>query len=247
VRRRVIAVIPARLGSTRFPRKVLHLWHGKPLLSYLLKDLARSKVLDRLVVATDSREVEEVLGQYQIEVVRTSRRHRTGSDRVAEVMKKIGGEVFVNIQADNIGLTAPGLDRVIRLFLNERRCPMATLARRIEDDEELFDPNSVKLVVDAHDRALWFSRYPLPYLQGATKGKRWQQFRFLHHIGVYLFRAAALERFASWPRTELEKAESLEQLRILENHEKLKVFHTRMKAVSIDSPSDLKKLDRLYR
>jgi 3-deoxy-manno-octulosonate cytidylyltransferase (CMP-KDO synthetase) len=247
VKRRVIAVIPARLGSTRFPRKVLHLWHGKPLLSYLVKDLSRSKLIDRLVIATDSREIERELSSYDIEVVRTSKRHRTGSDRVAEVMSKIGGDLIINIQADNIGLTAPGLDRVIKRFLDEPRCSFATLARRIEDDSELFDPNSVKLVTDADNYALWFSRSPLPFMQGASEGERWRQFRFLHHIGVYLFRAAALKRFASWPRSPLEKAESLEQLRILENREKLRVFHTRMKAVSIDAPADLKKLDRLYK
>ena len=247
MKRRVIAVVPARLESTRFPRKVLHLWRGKPLLSYLVRDLARSRVIDRLVVATDSREVQDVLARFDVETVRTSSRHRTGSDRAAEVMSKLGGSVCVNVQADNIGLTASGLDRALRRFLEEPRCSFATLARRIEDDDELFDPNSVKLVTDADDHALWFSRSPLPFLQGAVEGERWRQYRFLHHVGVYMFRAAALKRFASWPRSPLEKAESLEQLRILENRGRLRVFHTRMKALSIDTPADLKKLDRLYR
>jgi 3-deoxy-manno-octulosonate cytidylyltransferase (CMP-KDO synthetase) len=243
MKRKIVAVVPARLGSTRFPGKVLHPWRGKPLLSHLLDELKRCRRIDRLIVATDSAEIEATLGDREVEVVRTSKRHRTGSDRVAEVMAKVRGDVYVNIQADNIGLKARGLDLILDRFLNDPGSRFGTVARRIDSDDELFDPNSVKLVMDQNQRALWFSRYPLPYLQAADDGERWRQYRYYHHIGIYLFRAAALKQYAGWHRGNLEKAESLEQLRILENGEPLKVFLTRMKALSIDRPEDLKKLD----
>ncbi len=247
MKRRVVAVIPARLGSTRFPRKVLHPWRGKPLLSHLLDELKRCKQIDQLVVATDSAEIEATLNDRDIDVVRTSKRHRTGTDRVAEVMESVKGDLVLNIQADNIGLKARGLDLIIERFAADRQNRFGTVARSIDNDSELSDPNSVKLVMDRDQRALWFSRYPLPYLQAADRGERWRQYRYYHHIGVYLFRAEALRQFAGWRRGSLEKAESLEQLRILENGESLKVFLTKMKALSIDRPEDLKKLDRPYK
>ena len=247
MRRRVVAVVPARLGSSRFPRKVLHPWRGKPLISYLLDELKRCRRIDHLVVATDSAEIETNLNDREVEVIRTSKRHRTGTDRVAEVMEKVRGDLIINIQADNIGLKARGLDLIIDRFVADRKSRFGTIARSIDNDEELSDPNTVKLVMDRDHSALWFSRYPLPYLQTAKSGERWRQYRYYHHIGVYLFRSTALRQFAGWRRGSLEKAESLEQLRILENGERLKVFLTKMKALSIDTPEDLKKLDRRYR
>lgn len=242
----VTAVVPARLESSRFPGKVIHGYRGRPLLMYLLDDLRGSRQIDRLVVATDSREVKAALTDYNVEVVMTSRRHRTGSDRVAEVMREIGGDIIVNIQGDNFGLKGRLLDRVISKMKRSRSIEYATLGRKLTDDDELFDPNVVKLVADKNDRVLWFSRYPLPYLQRAGRSSRVDQWPFIGHIGVYFFRRAALTRFASWKRTKLEKAESLEQLRILENGGQIHLFKTRLHTISVDTRSDLKKLDDLY-
>jgi len=243
----VTAVVPARLESSRFPGKVLYPYRGRPLLAYLLDDLRGSRQIDRLVVATDSHEVKAALADCGVEVIMTSRRHRTGSDRTAEVMRKIGGDIIVNIQADNFGLNSRLLDRVIEQMKHHRSIQYATLGRRLTDDDELFDPNMVKLLADKQDRVLWFSRYPLPYLQHPKRGRRVSQWPFLGHIGVYFFRRAALGAFATWKRTPLEKAESLEQLRILENGGIMQLFRTRTRTVSVDSVNDLKKLDGLYR
>ena len=243
----VVAVVPARLNSSRFAGKVIFPHRGKPLLTYLLKEIARSKRIGRVVVATDSREVRKALENVEVEVQMTSTRHRTGSDRAAEVVGKIGGDIIVNIQADNFGLKAAVLDRIIDKLIQNRRIEFATIARRIESDAELFDPSVVKVVTGRDGRALWFSRFPLPYLQKTSRGRRVGQFPFYHHIGVYFFRRAALMRFAAWKRTPMEKAESLEQLRILENGHDLTVFKTSMKSVSVDTPRDLKKIDKLYR
>ncbi len=244
---RVLAVIPARLGSRRFSNKVIYPLFGKPLLFYVHSEVRRAKSIDRVVIATDSDEIAAVAEGFGAEVVRTSRRHRTGSDRVAEVAGKIGGDIVINIQADNFGLKGSVLDSLVKRMADDGKIKYATLARKVDSDSELFSPNLVKVVTDADDNALWFSRYPLPFLQGAGPGKRYSQFGFLGHIGIYGFRRKALEKFASWKRSPMEKAESLEQLRILENGEKIKVFRTKMDSVEVNSRSDLKKLKRIYK
>ncbi len=243
---RVLAVIPARLGSTRFDRKVIHPWKGRPLLVWLTDELARSREIDRLIVATDSEEVRRAIDT-DVEVMMTSKRHRTGSDRAAEVHARVGGELVLNIQADNFGLKGAVLDRVIARFRNDHPVQFATMARRVNDDEDLFDPDTVKVVMDKDHRALWFSRYPLPYVRGASDGERFRQYCYWCHIGVYLFRAVGLQRFARWPRSGLEKAESLEQLRVLENGCTMQVYRTRARIVSVDTRQDLKKLERWHK
>ncbi|MEA3297639.1 MAG: 3-deoxy-manno-octulosonate cytidylyltransferase, partial [candidate division Zixibacteria bacterium] len=182
---------------------------------------------------------------FDVEVMMTSAKHRTGSDRTAEVMKRIGGDIIVNIQADNFGLKAAVLDRTIEKLKKKRSIRFATLARRIRSDEELFNPNTVKVLIGKDGCARWFSRLPVPYLQHAKKGVRADQFGFYAHIGVYFFKRDALVRFAHWKRTPLEKAESLEQLRILENEHRITVFKTSVRSVSVDTPHDLKKIDML--
>lgn len=244
---KVVAVIPARLNSRRFPDKVIYPYRGKPLLFYVYNEVSKARNIDRAVVATDSKQVQKVVAPLGAEVILTSSHHRTGSDRVAEVMAKIGGDILVNIQADNLGLKAPVLDRTIEQLTKDSSIKFATLARRLETDEELFDPNVVKVVVAKDGTALWFSRFPIPYLRSAAEKNRAKQFQFLRHVGIYFFRSETLAQFAKWKRSSLEKAESLEQLRILENGETIKVFKTTMRSVSIDTPQDVKKLERGFR
>jgi 3-deoxy-manno-octulosonate cytidylyltransferase (CMP-KDO synthetase) len=244
---KTLAVIPARLGSTRFPRKVLYPWKGEPLLFHVWERIGRAKTVDQVVVATDSPEIEQAARGFGADVVRTSKRCRTGSDRTAEVLQKIGGDIVINIQADSLNLSPSALDMVVKAMKKDRSVRFATLARRIRSDDELFDPNRVKVVTTADDQALWFSRFPIPYIQQTDVRSRWRQFRFLLHIGIYFFRAEALRQYAAWPRTPLEKAESLEQLRILEQGETLRVFTTNMKSLTIDTPEDLNRLAGIAR
>jgi 3-deoxy-manno-octulosonate cytidylyltransferase (CMP-KDO synthetase) len=240
---KIIAVIPARCNSSRFPDKVIYPYHGKPLLYYVYREVAKAKKVDRAVVATDSKRVREALAPWGVEVMLTSSRHRTGSDRAAEVMKRLGGNIIVNVQADNLGLKAGVLDRAIERIIADRSIRFATLARRLETDEELFDPNVVKVVTAADGRVLWFSRFPIPFLRNASNRNRAGQFPYWRHIGIYFFRRRGLEQFAQWRQSPLEKAESLEQLRILEHGGTIRVFKTAMRSVSIDAPQDLKKLE----
>lgn len=244
---RVTAVIPARLDSKRFPKKVLYPFLGKPLIAHLYQELSKSKEIDRLVIATSDKEIVESAKQFGAETVRTSKKHQTGSDRAAEVAKKIGGDIILNIQGDNFGLKVQMIDNAIKKFKKLRNVQFATFANKIETDSELKDPNNVKVVLDKNSDAILFSRSVVPYLQNSSEKKIVSQFTFYHHIGIYLYRRAGLFRFAGWKRSPLEKAESLEQLRIIENSERIRIFITKMRPVSIDTLDEMKKIEKKYR
>ena len=238
----VVGVIPARLGSTRFPGKLLCPYQGKPLIYYVWRQASRARRIDRLMIATDSAEIARAAEAFGADVVLTSKRPRTGTDRVAEAVKGRPAGIVVNIQGDCFGLKPGLLDRVIDAMMQNRDMRYATLARPISVDQELFNPSVVKVAVGRDGRALWFSRYPIPYLQKPDRRHHSSQFAFLAHIGVYFFRREALEAFVGWKQSPLEKAESLEQLRILDNGGVIKVFTTRSATFSIDTPDDLRKL-----
>ncbi len=241
----VVGVIPARLDSTRFYGKVLFNYRGRPLLWYLYTALSKSKVVDRLIIATDNKKVAHVAEEFGAEVIMTSPKMRTGSDRVAQVMKSVEGEIFVNVQGDAFGLKYSDLDQYIKKFVKDSQLEYGTLARKIESDAELKSPDAVKVVMKNNGDAGWFSRSPLPYIRHAGKKPQSQQFNYYYHIGVYFFRRAALQQFALWASTPNEKAESLEQLRILENGKNIRVFLTNMKTISVDSAKDVKKLRKV--
>ena len=245
MRAKVMAVIPARLGSKRFNGKVLHPYKGKPLLFYVWQAVAKSRLIERLIIASDNSKILYAAEQFGAEVMSTSSRHKTGSDRLAEVAEKIKASLYVNIQADCFGLKATVLDRTITKILHTPSIEYATLARKIIKETDLFNPHKVKLVCSPEGNALWFSRYPIPYLQHYDKGQRFRQFPFLEHIGIYFFRRKALRQFTDWTRSDLEKAESLEQLRILANNKQIMTYKTSMKTVSVDSPADLKRIKSL--
>lgn len=236
---KVLAVIPARFASKRFPGKPLSLIAGKPLIQHIYQAASKSKLIDKVIVATDSPDIMKTVIGFGGEAIITSGNHKTGSDRAAEAMEKLGGEIIINIQADHIGVKPAVFDRVLKAMLADRKIMFATIAKRIESESALFDPNRVKLIIDDNDYAFWFSRYPLPFLQGVN-GDRLGAFDFYYHIGTYFFRKTGLKLFHSWPRSALEKAESLEQLRILENHHKIKIFKIKNEILSIDTPQDLK-------
>ena len=242
---KTVGVIPARMESKRFYGKVLYPYKGKPLLYYIYNEVSKAKRVDRFVVATDSQEIESEAREFGAEVIRTSGRYKTGSDRVAAVMQEIPADLYINVQADLFGLKSAVLDRVIMDFSRDSKLKYGTLARKIRNDRELKDPNSVKVVLKKNKEAGWFSRQPLPYLQSALKKTLSSQAYYYYHIGVYFYRRSALKEFAGWQQTPCEKAESLEQLRILENGRNLQVFLTETKTVSIDSPADIYKLKGL--
>jgi 3-deoxy-manno-octulosonate cytidylyltransferase (CMP-KDO synthetase) len=239
---KTLAVIPARLGSTRFPRKVLYPWRGKPLLWHVWDKVRRAKTISQLVIATDSAEIEREAVGFGAVLLRTSPKCVTGSDRAAEALAKLGGDIVVNIQGDNLLLDPGAIDQVVSAMRRDKSIQFATLARKAQSDDELFNPGRVKVVTDSHGDALWFTRYPIPYLQHPKRIARVKQFPFMIHLGIYFFRASALRQYAKWKRTPCEIAESLEQLRVLEHGKKMRVFTTRMKSITVDTPADLRRL-----
>ena len=244
---KVTAIIPARLDSKRFPKKVIYPFLGKPLIMHLYTELTKSKFIDNLIIATSDNEIIQTVQQFGAVTFKTSKKHKTGSDRIAEVAKTVGGDIILNIQGDNFGLRASMIDSVIKKFRADKSFKFATLANKIESQSELNDPNNVKVVLDNDSNAIYFSRSPIPFIQNTQKKNIASQFTFYHHIGIYLYRRNSLFQFASWKQSELEKAESLEQLRILENNEKIHVFKTKLKPVSIDTLDEMKKLEKKYR
>lgn len=242
----ILAVIPARYNSSRFPGKPLAEIAGISILERLYRELSRSKLISRVVVATDSDIIKAAVKKFGGEAVMTSPKHRTGSDRSAEVAKKLEAKIIINVQADHLGLKAADYDRVIKQMNADRTINHATFIRKIESESDLFDPNRVKVIFDKYDNALWFSRYPLPYLQGFS-GDRLAIFDFYYHIGVYFYRHAALAKYAALPRSPHEKAESLEQLRILDNGGKIRLFKIKRDMISIDTPEDLKNATRILK
>ena len=239
---KVLAVIPARYQSSRFPGRPLALIKGKPLIEYLYREVSKAKLVDRAVIATDSDKIAKAVEKFGGEVVITSPKHRTGSDRTAEVAEKLGGDLILNIQADHIGVRPHHYDKIIEHMLADRDISYATIAAKIGSEDILYNPNRVKVIFDNSENALWFSRYPIPFLQGVN-GNRAGEFDFYYHIGVYFFRKAALVNFHHWPRSRMEKAESLEQLRILENRGNIKIFKIRSKTYAIDVPEDLEAIN----
>lgn len=241
----VTAVIPARLASKRFSRKVLYPLKGKPLIYYVWKAAAQAKLIDRLFVATDSADIGRAVTAFGGAVIMTSGSPRNGTERVAEATAEIKTDIVINIQADNVGLTGRLLDRVIGAMVADRTIATATLARRIEGPgwrKKLDDPNVVKVIAGANDEALWFSRYPIPYIKNRRGKKAVDCYPYLEHIGVYFFRRRVLQEYAGWPPGRAERAESLEQLRLLEHGHRPRVFITRVPVVSVDSREAVKKL-----
>ena len=235
---RVTAIIPARLVSKRFSGKILHPINGKPLIFYVWRAAIRARLIDRVFVATDSVEIGRAVNGFGGAVIMTSARPRNGTERCVEAISAINTDLVINIQGDNLGLSATALDRVIKQMMADKSIMYATLARKIQGSnwkKRVQNPNVTKVIGSADGHALWFSRYPLPYVQGWGLQAPSASFSYLEHIGVYFFRRKALMEYADWPRSRAEKAESLEQLRILENGGKMRLFLTRSEVISVDS------------
>jgi len=206
-------------------------------------EMRRAKRVDRLVIATDSREIKSAAEEFGAEVILSRKSHPSGSDRVAEIAAKLGGDIIINIQADNLTLPARVIDKGIDLMRRSPKLLFATTATAISSDEELYDPNTVKVVRSQAGMALWFSRYPIPFVQHPDSDDRLLQYPYLKHIGVYFFRRKGLESFARWKPAPIEKTESLEQLRILEHGGMIGLFESKVTSISVDTPDDIRKLE----
>jgi 3-deoxy-manno-octulosonate cytidylyltransferase (CMP-KDO synthetase) len=237
---RIAGVIPARLSSTRLSRKVLREIAGHPMVEWVWRAAHASGLMDPVVVATDSEEVAAVCRERGIPVAMTSSTCPSGSDRVREVARQIDAEIYVNIQGDEPTLTAKFFPPLLELFARPE-VEAATLAVPCPP-EEIDDPNVVKVVTALDGRALYFSRAMIPYERdGAGFGG------YRKHLGIYAYRKAALERFAALPPSPLERAERLEQLRLLENGIALYVAEAPADTIGVDTEADLLRAEAVLR
>src|SRR5437667_2541177 len=236
---KAVGIIPARWGSTRFPGKPLYLIANKPLLQHVWKRCRKAKTLGSVIIATDDMRIAEAAFDWGAEVALTSRSHRSGTDRVAEVARHGRDFAFViNIQGDEPLIHPRLVDQVVEKLRSDRRIDIVTAAHPFQNPAEAKSPHQNKVVVDLNNCALYFSRSLIPY-----PAKR-SRVRHLRHQGIYGFRRNALLQFVRWKSTPLERAESLEQLRALENGVKIHVLITKHGSSGVDTLADAKALEQ---
>jgi 3-deoxy-manno-octulosonate cytidylyltransferase (CMP-KDO synthetase) len=241
---KVIGIIPARYGSTRFPGKPLALIAGKPLIRHVVERCQQSKLLAEVIVATDDTRIWEV-AQTFCRAEMTAPEHPSGSDRIAEVAARCSADAVVNIQGDEPLMDPAVIDAVAGALA---QAEMSTAATLIKTTEEYANPNVVKVVVNAAGGALYFSRRTIPYLRDAASGSGSEQlaaFPFLKHLGIYGYRRETLLRLVRFPVSPLERAERLEQLRALENGIGISVVRVDYDSVGVDVPADVKRVEQL--
>lgn len=240
---KAIGVIPARWGATRFEGKVLANLLGKPVIQHVWENARKAKTLDDLVVACDDERIVKVVEAFGGKAIYTSPEQPSGTDRLAEVVNPLDVKIAVNIQGDEPLVKPIMIDTLVIALGGEKIAQMATMIKRIDNDEdELTNSNVVKVVVDKNGYALYFSRYAIPYNRtGETDPKKRPV--YYKHIGLYAFTKDFLFTFRNLPKSSLENAEKLEQLRALEYGYKIKVVETRFDTVGVDRPEDLRRAE----
>ncbi|MGA9564487.1 MAG: 3-deoxy-manno-octulosonate cytidylyltransferase [Candidatus Korobacteraceae bacterium] len=235
---KAIAIIPARLGSTRLPRKILRDINGRPMLTHVYQATRACSALDDVIVATDSEEVAAVCRAHGWSVRMTSPAHRSGTDRVHEVAQTVAADVYVNVQGDEPLARREHLDVLLRLMENQD-VQVGTLKTRC-GAEDVDNPSAVKVVTVLDGRALYFSRATIPFDRD-----RAGETRYFKHLGFYAYRKPALDAFCLWPESQLERSERLEQLRFLDNGVAIHVAETPFDTIGVDTEEDLQRAERI--
>lgn len=242
---KALGLIPARYASTRFPGKPLAVIAGKPMIQWVYE--RASQVFDWCYVATDDDRIKQTVQAFGGKVVMTSELHRSGTDRCAEALDIIQSDlnvefdVLVNIQGDEPFIQSQQLNRVISCFANPD-VQIATLVKAFAANEDIFNPNSPKVIMNTKGEAIYFSRSVIPFIRG-KEPQQWQSTHvFYKHIGLYAYRPDILRKITRLPQTTLELAESLEQLRWIENGYRITVVETDLETLAVDTPEDLEKV-----
>lgn len=245
----VIGVIPARFASSRLLGKPLANIGGKPMLQHTFESASKSNFTDKIIIAVDDEKVAEVASKFCKDVVLTPKSINTGSDRIAYIVEKLPeAKIIVNIQGDEPFISGRMIDEAIEPLLFDKKILVSTLAKKIVSVDELKSTSIPKLVFDYENFALYFSRLPIPFVREAkTNLDKLEKAEIYKHIGLYVFRRNALLKFTKLGQTDLEKAECLEQLRMLENGIKIKVVVTEFDTLSVDTPEDLERARRFYK
>ena len=240
---KVIAIIPARWASTRFPGKPLVPLHGKPLVQHVWERASRAKRVGRIIIATDDMRIAEAAFDFGAEVALTSPKHPTGTDRLAEVVRQLkSASIILNVQGDEPDIAPSTIDRLAEALQDDPKLGMVTAANPLTDPADVPDPNVVKVVTDLAGRALYFSRSVIPHDRDGRGGVK-----YLRHQGIYGYRRKVLLAFVKWKPTPLEQAEKLEQLRALEHGIAIGVIVVRRESVGVDVPGDVAKAERALR
>lgn len=237
-----IGVIPARYASSRFPGKPLARLGGKYVVERVYEKAA--EVFEQAVVATDDARIYDAVQAFGGRAVMTRADHKSGTDRIAEAMEKIGGawDVVVNIQGDEPFVRREQLETICRCF-DDADTQIATIGKPFADMQAVLNPNSPKIVVDRRGYAMYFSRSVIPFVRGVEQDEWLGHYPFLKHLGIYAYRTDVLRAITRLPQSALEKAESLEQLRWLENGYRIRVGVTDFETVGIDTPDDLRRAE----
>ncbi|MEX1137988.1 MAG: 3-deoxy-manno-octulosonate cytidylyltransferase [Bacteroidota bacterium] len=244
----IIGVIPSRYASQRLPAKALVDLLGKTMVQRVYEQAKKAKTLDRVIVATDDARIESVVKSFGGEVVMTSPDIASGSDRVAAVAEKIQGDVFVNIQGDEPLIPPALIDEAVQGLVKDSVAVVGTAAKRIQSADELLNPAVVKVVFDKNGHALYFSRSVIPHVRDKQQVSEWPSAAALYkHIGIYVFRRDFLRQFSAMGESSLEKAEKLEQLRILEAGHKITVAVTEHDSIPIDTKDDVERVLKILR
>jgi 3-deoxy-manno-octulosonate cytidylyltransferase (CMP-KDO synthetase) len=231
---KAIAIIPARLASTRLPRKMLREIAGKPLIGVVYEAVRSSPLLDDVIAATDSTEILEVCAQKGWKAEMTSNNHRSGTERVHELSGRVKADVYINVQGDE-PMTRPEHIATLLEVMKDPAVQVGTVMTPALP-EDISNPNAVKVVTDVNGRALYFSRATIPFDRDGTAP------RYFKHLGLYAYRKAALDRFVTLPESSLEKSERLEQLRFLQNGIPIFVGETPYDSVGVDTEEDLQRV-----
>ncbi len=240
---KAIGIIPARYESTRLPGKLLLDLEGKPVLQWVWEGASESQLLSRLIIATDSEKIADLCRAIGAEFVYTPKDIASGSDRIlyAYDMLNISADIIVNIQGDEPFVKGALIDKLIRELGSSSAAAVSTLIKKIDNEEEIFEPSVVKVVFDSVGFALYFSRSSIPFVRDEANENWGRTHCFYKHIGIYAFKSDVLRSFTSLPQSNLEKIEKLEQLRLLQNGYKILCVETDENLIGIDTIEDLNK------
>jgi 3-deoxy-manno-octulosonate cytidylyltransferase (CMP-KDO synthetase) len=245
---KIFGIIPARYGSSRFPGKPLVMIHGKPMIQRVYEQVSGYKSISGIVVATDDQRIMKAVTDFGGNACLTSATHGSGTERCCEAMEFFGKlsaeDIILNIQGDEPFIDPAQLEELAGCF-SVPGVEIGSLVKRITSEEELFDPNVVKVIMDKDSKAIYFSRQALPYQRGKDPGSWLESGVYYKHVGLYGYSVKVLKELVTLPESVLEKAESLEQLRWIENGYSVRLRETEYESLAIDAPSDLSKITNI--
>lgn len=242
---KVLACIPARYNSTRFPAKVLAKDTGKFLIQHTFEQAGKASLVEKVIIAADDKRIAEAAESFGADCILTRADHKSGTDRIAEAVKDIDIEIVINIQADEPEIDPKNIDLLAQLMIDRPDATMATLAADFQNTKQIAEPNIVKVIVDCDGRAIYFSRSPIPYDRNA--GGIGPVHQYLRHIGIYAYRKDFLLKITSMPQSRLEVAEKLEQLRAIENGFTILVAKASHYCEGIDTPAQYAEFVKRYK